>query len=77
MLVTLGLLLAIGIATVYSATFDEPGRHWLKQAGFAAMGILAMAGLFLVPPKLFYALAYPAYVASLFPLLYIIIFKAD
>lgn len=74
---TLGLLLAIGIATVYSATFDEPGRHWLKQAGFAAMGILAMAGIFLVPPKVFYALAYPAYVASLFPLLYIIIFKAN
>lgn len=74
---TLGLLLLIGIATVYSATFDEPGRHWLKQAGFAGMGILAMIGLFLVPPKVFYALAYPAYVASLFPLLYIIIFKAN
>lgn len=77
MLVTLGLIVLIGIATVYSATFDEPGRHWLKQAGFAGMGILAMIGIFLVPPKVFYALAYPAYVLSLFPLLYIIIFKAD
>lgn len=77
MLVTLCLLLAIGIATVYSATFDDPARQWLKQAAYAAMGILAMAGIFLVPSKLFYALAYPAYVASLFPLLYIIIFKAN
>ena len=77
MLVTLAIIAAIGIATVYSATFDEPGRHWLKQAGFMAMGGLAVCGIFLVPPKLFYALAYPAYVLSLFPLLYIIIFKAD
>ncbi|HLP40662.1 MAG TPA: rod shape-determining protein RodA [Fibrobacteria bacterium] len=74
---TLSLLVLIGIATVYSATFDEPGRHWLKQSTFALIGILLMVGIYLVPPKVFYALAYPAYVLSLFPLLYIIIFKAN
>lgn len=74
---TLALLVLIGIATVYSATFDEPGRHWLKQSTFALIGILLMVGIYLVPPKVFYALAYPAYVLSLFPLLYIIIFKAN
>jgi rod shape determining protein RodA len=77
LLVALGLLILIGVATVYSATFDEPGRHWLKQAVYVAMGVLAIIGIFMVPPKVFYALAYPAYVLSLFPLLYIIIFKAD
>lgn len=77
MLVVLGLLITIGLATVYSATWDEPGRQWLKQSVFVAMGLVAICGIYLVPPKFFYAMAYPAYFLSLFPLLYIIIFKAN
>ncbi len=77
MLVSLGLILGIGLLAVYSATWDEVGRHWQKQILYAVMGILAMGGLYITPVKIFYAIAYPGYVLSLFPLLYIIIFKAN
>jgi rod shape determining protein RodA len=77
MLVTLGLIIMIGLSVVYSATWDEPGKHWLKQAMYVVMGIIAMGAIYLFPPKVFYAMAYPAWVLSLFPLLYIIIFKAN
>ena len=77
MLVTLGLIIMIGLAVVYSATWDEPGKHWLKQAMYVVMGIIAMGIIYIIPPKIFYAMAYPAWVVSLFPLLYIIIFKAN
>jgi rod shape determining protein RodA len=77
MLVSLGLIVLVGLLAVYSATWDEPGRHWLKQLLYGVMGVLAMGGLYMTPVKVFYALAYPAYVLSLFPLLYIIIFKAN
>ena len=77
MLFTLGLIILIGLATVYSATWDEPGKHWLKQAVYVVTGVIAMGAVYLLPPKLFYAMAYPAWVLSLFPLLYIIIVKAN
>ncbi len=77
MLVTLGLITLIGLSVVYSATWDEPGKHWLKQAMYVVMGIIAMGTIYLFPPKVFYAMAYPAWAVSLFPLLYIIIFKAN
>ncbi len=74
---TVGVLLAIGLAVVYSATLGEPGHHWQKQVLFAGMGVVAMAGMCLIPPRFFYAAAYPLYFISLIPLLYIIIFKAN
>lgn len=77
MLFTLGLIILIGLATVYSATWDEPGKHWLKQAVYVVTGIIAMGAVYLLPPKVFYAMAYPAWLLSLFPLLYIIILKAN
>ncbi len=77
MLITLGLIIVIGLAVVYSATWDEPGKHWLKQGLFVIMGVVAIAGIYLVPAKFFYAMAYPAYILTMFPLLYIIIFKAN
>src|SRR6187549_2831915 len=77
MLITLTLIILIGLATVYSATWDEPGKHWLKQAVYVVTGVIAMGAVYLLPPKLFYAMAYPAWVLSLFPLLYIIILKAN
>lgn len=77
MLFTLGLIILIGLATVYSATWDEPGKHWLKQSVYVVTGVIFMGAVFLLPPKLFYAMAYPAWVLSLFPLLYIIILKAN
>ncbi|MDQ3000027.1 MAG: rod shape-determining protein RodA [Fibrobacterota bacterium] len=77
LLITLGLIILIGLATVYSATWDEPGKHWLKQAAYVVIGLIGMGGIFLVPPKIFYAMAYPLWALSLLPLLYIIIFKAN
>lgn len=74
---TLALLLAIGLLTVYSATFNEPGRYWQKQILFAGISVVAMAGMYMVPPRYFYAAAYPAYLLSLLPLLYVILFKAN
>lgn len=77
MLVTLGLIILVGLFVVYSATWDEPGNKWLKQILYVVMGIVSIFGIYMVPAKFFYAMAYPAYVISLFPLLYIIIFKAN
>ena len=38
---TVGVLLAIGLSVVYSATQGEPGHHWQKQILFAGMGLVA------------------------------------
>jgi rod shape determining protein RodA len=73
----LAVLLCIGIAMVYSATFDEVGKHWLKQLVFALVGMVGLAGMLLVSPRIFYGGAYPFYFISQLPLLYIILFKAD
>ncbi|MBW8887900.1 MAG: rod shape-determining protein RodA [Fibrobacteres bacterium] len=77
MLVTLGLIMLIGLSAVYSASWDQPGQKWLKQCLYVVLGVIAIGAIFLVPPKVFYAMAYPAWIVSLFPLLYIIIFKAN
>src|SRR4051812_37104641 len=74
---SVALLLLVGLLTVYSATVGDAGRHWQKQILFAAMGLVAMAGMYMVPPRFFYAAAYPLYLFSLVPLLYIIVFKAN
>jgi len=75
--VTVCLIILIGLSVVYSATFDEPGKYWLKQSVYAVIGAIFMGAIYLIPPKFFYAMAYPAWFLSLFPLLYIIIFKAN
>ncbi len=62
---------------VYSATFDAPGKQWIKQIAYVALGMVAIWGIYLIPSRVFYAAAYPAYFISLFPLLYIIIFKGN
>jgi rod shape determining protein RodA len=71
------VLLAIGLLAVYSASIGEAGRYWQKQLAFSGMGMVAVAFIYLIPPRLFYAIAYPMYILSLPPLLYIIIFKAN
>ncbi len=71
------VLLGIGVMVVYSATKGEAGHHWQKQILFAGMSLVAMTAMYLIPPRYFYAGAYPLYIASLFPLLYIILFKAN
>jgi len=77
LLATVGVLLAIGLLVVYSASFDASGHHWQKQLLFAGMAVVALSGMYLVPPRFFYAAAYPLYFLSLVPLLYIIVFKAN
>ncbi len=71
------VLLIIGLMAVYSATAGETGSLWQKQIVFAAIGLVLVAGLQIVPPRLFYVLAYPLYFLSLIPLLYIIVFKGN
>jgi rod shape determining protein RodA len=75
LLAALAALLAVGLVAVYSATAGEPGNLWQRQAVYAAIGLVLMASLFLVPPRFLYAAAYPLYALSLLPLLYIILFK--
>lgn len=77
LLAAMGALLVIGLLAVYSATVGEAGNLWQRQMVYAAIGMVLMAGLYLVPPRLLYAAAYPLYGVSLLPLLYIIIFKGD
>ncbi len=45
MLAALVALLAIGLLAVYSATVGEADRLWQKQAVYAAIGFVFMAGL--------------------------------
>ncbi len=70
-------LLLIGLVLVYSATFNETGSHWQKQLAYAIVGAMCLGGLQFVPSRFFYAMAYPFYALSLFPLLYIILFKRN
>ena len=77
LLAALAALLVIGLLAVYSATVGEAERLWQKQAVYAAIGLVLMAGLYMIPPRFFYAAAYPLYFLSLLPLLYIILFKGD
>jgi rod shape determining protein RodA len=77
MLAALAVLLVIGLMAVYSATRGESDRLWQKQIVYAAFGLVLMAGLYVVPPRMFYAAAYPLYGLSLLPLLYIIVFKSN
>jgi len=77
LLAALAALLVIGLLAVYSATVGEAARLWQKQAVYAAIGLVLMAGLYLIPSRFFYAAAYPFYGLSLLPLLYIILFKGD
>jgi rod shape determining protein RodA len=72
-----GGLLLIGMMAVYSATVGETQHYWQKQAVYVAIGLVFVAGLYLVPPRVFYAAAYPLYGLSLLPLLYIIVFKGN
>jgi rod shape determining protein RodA len=70
-------LMVVGLLAVYSATAGEAERLWQKQAVYAAIGIVLIAGIYLVPPRVFYAAAYPLYALSMLPLLYIIVFKGN
>jgi rod shape determining protein RodA len=70
-------LLVVGLMAVYSATAGEPGSLWQKQIVYAAIGLVLVAGLQIVPPRVFYMMAYPLYFLSLIPLLYIILFKGN
>ena len=77
MLATMLTLMVIGLMAVYSATVGESDRLWQKQIVYAAMGLVFMAGIYVIPPRIFYAAAYPLYGLSLLPLLYIIVFKSN
>jgi rod shape determining protein RodA len=74
---TVAALLVIGLMAVFSATRGESQHYWQKQAVFAAIGIVMVAGIYLIPPRVFYAAAYPLYGLSLLPLIYIILFKGN
>lgn len=77
LLVSVAALLIIGLMAVYSATVGESQHYWQKQLVFAAIGIVSVAAIYMIPPRFFYAAAYPLYGLSLLPLVYIILFKGD
>lgn len=78
MLGAVALLLVIGLLAVYSATVVNPASGFLqRQALYVSIGLVFVAGLYLVPSRVFYAAAYPLYLLSLLPLLYILLFKGD
>jgi len=72
----LTILLVIGELLVYSATANEPGKEWQKQIIFIVMGFLVICGLYILPSKMFYFLAYPLYGLSLLLLLYVSFLKS-
>jgi rod shape determining protein RodA len=72
-------LVAIGIATVYSAT-SIPGAHeglWLKQLQWVGLAALAAAFVASLHYRLYDALAYPAYGVSLLLLVAVMLFGAE
>ncbi len=77
MLAAIAALMVIGIMAVYSATVGEPGNLWLKQIVYAAIGVVCIAAIYVIPPRWLYTAAYPLYGLSLLPLLYIILFKGN
>jgi len=74
---TVVALMVIGLLAVFSATRGETQHYWQKQIVFMAIGMVFIAALYMVPPRWFYAAAYPLYALSLVPLLYIILFKRN
>jgi rod shape determining protein RodA len=71
------MLMVIGLSAVYSASLGDAGRYWQKQSIFMGLGLVAVGVIYVIPPRLFYAVAYPLYGMSLPPLIYIIVFKAN
>jgi len=73
-LAALGLV-AIGLATVFSATW-APGAHqglWTKQMIWAAAAIVAACLAASVPYRAYDSLAYPAYLVSLLFLVLVLV----
>jgi len=64
LLATLGVLSLVGLATLYSAASDHPGRfgEQLRNYGLAAVVMMALAGL---SPRMLKRLALPVYVIGL------------
>ena len=72
------LLLALGLAALYSASFAQSAydtgyaittRYLQKQAVCAALGLGAMYGFSRVPARVWYRLAWPGYILSIVLLL--------
>jgi rod shape determining protein RodA len=68
------ILLAIGVLSVYSATFDaRQPEIFYRQLAFAGAGILACVFLAFLPFRLLRFIAYPAYGLSLFTLVSVLV----
>ena len=77
------LLLAVGLAMLYSAScaqsaydtgYQSTVKYFSKQALCAAMGLGAMYGFSRIPPRVWYGLAWPMYGASIVLLLSVLVF---
>ena len=77
------LLLALGLACLYSASsaqslydtgYETAARYFLKQAVFAALGLLALWGFSRLPAAFWYRMAWPLYGLSIVLLLSVLLF---
>jgi rod shape determining protein RodA len=60
------LLLVIGVASVYSATYDaRVPEIFYRQLAFGAVGLAAMLTVAFLPPRVLQSIAYPAYFFSI------------
>ena len=70
------LLICIGLAAIYSATFESEGSLpdlYLKQLYMAIAGLIALIIMVMVPPKVFYALAYITYAIAIILLILVLL----
>lgn len=71
---TVALLLLIGIASVYSATYDAGASVFFhRQMIWALMGFLLMFSIMLIPFRVVQFLSYPLYAVSLVVLLVVLV----
>jgi rod shape determining protein RodA len=68
-------LMSIGVLLIYTATVGDVGKEWQKQITFIVMGLIVVCGIYLIPTKTFYIVAYPFYFLSLLSLFYVAFLK--
>ena len=68
LLVATLLTVALGITTIYSATFHSESLMWMKQMRFALVAVVIALSIVYLPNKILYGLSYPLYLLGLMSL---------
>ena len=61
LLVATLLTVALGITTIYSATFHSEALMWMKQMRFALVAVVIALAIVYLPNKILYGLSYTLY----------------